>query len=145
MFSLFRSLLLCGLVVHLAVLVVLGGDGEILHLGVLVLDVLLLLVRPGRQGAPGDPDLVTLVQRRRHRRVVLVRDVLLLPSLVPTEHDGGVEEAAGTAGAGLQSEGALVEGGARPDGGGALYGAEISESFYTGGQLTGAGRDHQII
>ena len=127
MFSLFRSLLLCGLVVHLAVLVVLGGDGEILHLGVLILDALLLLLVRGRgQGAPGDPDLVALVQRGGHRRVVLVSDVLLLPPLVPPEHDGGVEEAAGTAGAGLQPEGALVEGGAGPDGrAGALYGAEI--------------------
>ena len=128
--SLFRSLLLCGLVVHLAVLVVLGGDGEILHLGVLILDPLLLLLVRGRgEGAPGDPDLVALVQRGGHRRVVLVSDVLLLPSLLPPEHDGGVEEAAGTAGAGLQPEGALVEGGAGPDGGaGALYGAEISKS-----------------
>ena len=58
--------------------------------------------------------------------------VLLLPPVLPAEHEGGVEETAGAAGAGLQPEGALVEGGTRSDGGGAFYGAGIKAESDTG-------------
>lgn len=122
----FRSLLLHLVLIHLTELLV--GDGEVLHLALLALHLILVLVRSRRHGAPGYADLVALIQRRGEwTAVVLVRDVVLLPApLLPAggEHDGGVEDAGRAGGAGLQPEGSLVQGGARSDGG-ALYGAEI--------------------